>query len=71
MSGATNLVFSNLNFADVGNGAFRIAQPVSGITIQDSSANNVRTFIENASSSGTTDASISGLTVKNVRGELF
>lgn len=71
MSGANNLVFGNLNFADVGNGAFRIAQPVSGITIQDSSANNVRRFIENASSSGTTDASISGLTVKNVSVENY
>lgn len=66
LQGADHLEFANLNFKNVGNGAFRIAQDITNLTIRDMEAENVRRFIENTASPGAMTATVSGLTVKNV-----
>ncbi|MEL6604827.1 MAG: malectin domain-containing carbohydrate-binding protein [Cyanobacteria bacterium J06614_10] len=64
--GADNLHFSNLNFQNIGNGAFRLGGDITGITIEDMHADNVRRFVENYAASGAQSASVSDLTIRNV-----
>ena len=69
LNGANHLNFSNLHFKNIGNGAFRFGGDVTGVTIQDMEADNVRRFVENTAS-GRENASVTDLTIKdiNVRG---
>ncbi|MEL6158545.1 MAG: malectin domain-containing carbohydrate-binding protein [Cyanobacteria bacterium J06627_32] len=64
--GADNLHFSNFNFQNIGNGAFRLGGDISAITIEDMRADNVRRFVENYAAGGAQSASISDLTIRNV-----
>ena len=64
--GADNLHFSNFNFQNVGNGAFRLGGDITGITIEDMHADNVRRFVENYAAGGAQSASVSDLTIRNV-----
>ncbi|MDN5857114.1 MAG: hypothetical protein L0H84_00695 [Pseudonocardia sp.] len=66
LSGADHLVFQELAFRNVGNGAFRIGADISDLTIRQITATNVRRFIENTASGAAATATISGLTVSNV-----
>lgn len=66
LSGANHLVFSNLEFENVGNGAFRIGADIEDLTIENVKAHNVRRLIENTKSGDAETATISGLTVRNV-----
>lgn len=66
LGGANHLVFQELDFRNVGNGAFRIGADITGLTIRQITATNVRRFIENNASGETPTATISGLTVTNV-----
>lgn len=67
LGGADHLVFQDLAFRNVGDGAFRIAADVQDLTIRQVTATNVRRFIENNASGGASTATISGLTVANVK----
>lgn len=64
-AGANNLVFENMNFANVGT-AFRAGGDISNITVKDMTADNVRTFFEDYASGTAPTATISGLTIQNV-----
>lgn len=66
LDGADHLVFQELAFRNVGNGAFRIAADITDLTIRQSTGTNVRRFIENTASEGVDTASVTGLTVTNV-----
>ena len=70
LNGANHLHFSGLNFKNVGNGAFRFGGDITGVTLQDMEASNVRRFVENYVSNGAQTASVTNLTIKdvNVRG---
>lgn len=65
-SGADHLVFANLHCAQVGNGCFYVAAPITDLKITDVTASNVRRFFENGAGEGQADATIVGLTISNV-----
>lgn len=71
LAGADHLVFQELVFRNIGNGAFRIGADVVDLTVRQITANNVRRLIENAASAPAGTATISGLTVANVTVEGF
>ncbi|MFK8185221.1 MAG: malectin domain-containing carbohydrate-binding protein [Phormidesmis sp.] len=66
LNGANHLHFSGLNFKNIGNGAFRLGGDITGITLQDMEANNVRRFVENFVSGGANTASVTDLTIKDI-----
>lgn len=66
LGGADHLIFQELAFRNVGNGAFRIGSDITDLTIRQSTGTNVRRFIENTVSDGATTATVTGLTVTNV-----
>ncbi len=66
LGGANNLVFEDLSFSNIGNGAFRIGADISNLTIRDVDAKNVSRFIENYVSGTATTASVDGLTVQDI-----
>ena len=65
LTGADNLEFRNMAFANQGNGAFRVAGKSSPLTISDMRATNVRRFFENNAPTGQ-PVTISGLNISNV-----
>lgn len=65
-AGADHLVFTNLHCADVGNGCFYVAAPITDLVVSDVTATNVRRFFENGAGGGQSDATIVGLTISNV-----
>ena len=66
MSGANNLIFEDLQFENFGNGIFRIAQPISNLTIKNIRATNFTRLVENYKSGSVSNASVNGLTLKNI-----
>ncbi|MEL6556084.1 MAG: malectin domain-containing carbohydrate-binding protein [Cyanobacteria bacterium J06621_11] len=66
LDGANHLHFSNLDFKNVGNGAFRLGGDLEGITIEDVTATNVRRFVENYVSGEAETASVTDLTIRDV-----
>ena len=66
LNGANNLHFSGLNFKNIGNGAFRFGGDITGVTLQDMEADNVRRFVENYVSGGASSASVTDLTIRDV-----
>lgn len=66
LNGANHLHFSDINFKNIGNGAFRLGGDLTGITLEDMNANNVRRFVENYVSGGASTASITDLTVRDI-----
>lgn len=71
LNGANHLHFSNLDFKNVGNGAFRLGGNLTGITLEDMSAKNVRRFVENTASGSAKSASVKELTIRDVKVEGF
>jgi hypothetical protein len=67
--GAGNLRFSHFAFRDVGNGAFAITAPVSNVSIEDCTFENVYRFIENTADDGEGHASMRGFAIRRCRGE--
>jgi hypothetical protein len=61
--GANNLQFSHLAFAGIGNGCVRASAPLSNLTVEDCTADDVYRFFEN-SGPDETDATITGFTVR-------
>ncbi len=66
LSGADHLKLQNMNFANVGNGAFRIGADIEDLTLEHMQATNVQRFIENSISGDNSSASVDGLTVRDV-----
>ncbi|MCY0994202.1 hypothetical protein OV203_44140 [Nannocystis sp. ILAH1] len=64
--GADHLHFVNLGFADQGNGCWRVAQPIAGLRLDNIVATNVHRLLENFVGGNDTDASITGLVMKDV-----
>ena len=67
LEGANNLHFSDIDFENVGNGAFLLGGNLSNITLENMEADNVRRFVENYADEGASTASVSGLTVRDVQ----
>lgn len=65
LSGADNLRFSDLAFANVGT-AFRVGADVRNLTIEHVDAANVSRFFDNMVSGANASATISGLTIRDV-----
>jgi hypothetical protein len=61
--GANNLVFSHLAFTGIGNGCVRASAPLTNLTVEDCTADDIYRFFEN-SGPGDADATISGFTVR-------
>lgn len=68
LRGANHLRFSHFAFRDVGNGAFHIGAPVSNLTIEDCSFENIYRFFENTTSQGEGHASLRGFVIRRCRG---
>lgn len=65
IDGADNLVFENMNFANVGV-AFRAGADIRNIVIQDMYADNVQRFFEDYVSGSASSATVTDLTIRNV-----
>jgi hypothetical protein len=65
-SGADHLRFVNLGFANQGNGCWRVAQPLTDLRIENVVAANVHRLLEDYVGGDGTDASITGLRLKDV-----
>ncbi|MBP2160303.1 MULTISPECIES: calcium-binding protein [Asticcacaulis] len=65
LDGASHLTFENMNFQDV-NTAFRLAGKLEGISLEHMTADNINRFVYNLASGSATDATVSGLTIKDV-----
>ncbi|HEY7704575.1 MAG TPA: hypothetical protein VID03_07060 [Acidimicrobiia bacterium] len=70
-AGADHLVFALLECERVGNGCFNVVGDISDLTLQSITARNVRRFLDTGTESGARDASVTGLTVAEVRVEGF
>ncbi|MEZ5971659.1 MAG: hypothetical protein R3C31_07650 [Hyphomonadaceae bacterium] len=68
LRGASHIKFSHFDFRDVGNGAFRVAAPVSNITIEDCAFENVYRFFENSAGDNEGHASLDGFVLRRCRG---
>jgi hypothetical protein len=66
--GAGYLRFSHFAFRDVGNGAFAVAAPVSNLTIEDCTFENVYRFLENTARDGEGHASLRDFIVRRCSG---
>ncbi|WP_143141131.1 hypothetical protein [Nannocystis exedens] len=65
-AGADHLQFVNLAFADQGNGCWRVAQPIAGLRLDNIVATNVHRLLEDFVGGDETDATITGLVMKDV-----
>lgn len=70
LTGASNLTFENISIANVGT-AFRAGGALSNLTIENVTASNVQRFFEDYASGSATDATVNGLTIRNVDVEGF
>lgn len=66
--GANHLRFSHFMFRDVGNGAFSVTAPVSNLTIEDCTYENVYRFFENTAGDGEGHASLRDFVVRRCSG---
>lgn len=66
LDGADHLAFTHLDFANIGDGAFRIGADITDLTIEQMSAVNVRRFLENYASGTAVTATIRGLTLRDI-----
>jgi hypothetical protein len=67
LRGASHLRFTHFDFRDIGNGAFHICAPISNITIEDCSFDNIYRFFEDtARNEG--HASVQGFVIRRCRG---
>lgn len=70
LSGADHLNFQNLSFTNVGN-AFRVGADVSDLSLSHMEANNVQRFFEDYVSGKSTTATITGLSIDDIKVEGF
>lgn len=68
LRGASHLKFSHFDFRDIGNGAFRVAGPLTNISIEDCGFENIYRFFENTSGDGEGHASMDGFVLRRCRG---
>jgi hypothetical protein len=68
LRGASHLKFSHFDFRDIGNGAFRVAGPLSNLTIEDCAFENVYRFLENTAGGRDGHASMDGFAIRRCRG---
>jgi hypothetical protein len=68
LRGANHLRFSHFEFHDIGNGAFHIGAPISNLTVEDCSFENIYRFFENTASQGEGHASMRGFVIRRCRG---
>lgn len=68
LRGASHLRFSHFAFRDIGNGAFRVAGPITNLTIEDCDFENIYRFFENTSGGGEGHASIDTFALRRCRG---
>lgn len=68
LRGANHLRFSHFDFRDIGNGAFHAAAPVSNISVEDCTFENIYRFFENTTTRGEGHASIRGFVIRRCRG---
>lgn len=68
MRGASHLKFSHFDFRALGNGAFRVAGPLSNLTIEDCAFEGVYRFFENTAGNGEGHASLDGLALRRCAG---
>lgn len=61
--GANNLAFSNFAFTGIGNGCVRVAAPVSNLTVEDCTADDIYRFFENTGADDA-QASITGFVLR-------
>jgi len=66
LNGAKHLHFSDLDFKNIGNGAFRFGGDITDIVLEDMRATNVRRFVENYVSGSARSATVSNLTIRDV-----
>jgi hypothetical protein len=66
--GANNLRFSHFSFRNVGNGAFAVVAPVSELTIEDCTFENIYRFLENTAADGQRQASLTDFVVRRCSG---
>lgn len=66
--GASNLHFSHLDFRAIGNGCFRICAPLSNLTVEDCSFDDVYRFLENTAGEDQGHASMRDFVVRRCRG---
>lgn len=66
--GASNLRFSHFAFSDIGNGAFAVVAPVSNLTVEDCSFENIYRFLENTAGDGEGHASLRDFAVRRCSG---
>ena len=64
--GADHLRFTNLAFADHGNGVFRIGADIRGLSLTDMRVSNVTRFVEDYASAGGGTATVTGLHIEHV-----
>ena len=57
--GANHLTFSHFDFHAIGNGCFRIGAPITDLTVEDCSADDIYRFLENTESGDEEQASLS------------
>lgn len=62
--GANHLTFSHFAFHTVGNGCFRVGAPISNLTIEDCTADDIYRFLENTESGDETAASVTTFAVR-------
>ncbi len=65
LDGASHLSFENMAFQDI-NTAFRLAGKLEGISLEHMTADNLNRFVYNLVSGTATDATVSGLTIRDV-----
>lgn len=68
LRGASHLKFSHFDFRDIGNGAFRVAGPITNLTIEDCGFENIYRFFENTNGNGEGHASIDTFVLRRCRG---
>lgn len=68
LRGANHLRFAHFEFRDIGNGAFHIGAPISNVSVEDCTFQNIYRFFENTSSNGEGHASLRGFAIRRCRG---
>lgn len=66
--GASHLHFSHLDFRAIGNGCFRVGAPLSGLTVEDCTFEDVYRFLENTAGEDHGHASLRDFVLRRCRG---
>lgn len=69
LRGADHLHFSHFAFHAIGNGCFRVGGPVTGLTIEDCTFQNIYRFFENTDSGDENQASVRDFVIRRCMGD--